>query len=327
MPGFGSAFQWTRFSSILATLFFAISNVHGLVATSGHTENGTNWDKDGISTYARMKHGPDGALFLDPYFLPYLFNLDGQILLDAGCGAGPWGIIAAKNGAIVYGIDIQSGMIEKSKQAAREELVENTTSFVVGDLALLPYPDNFFDRAISINVGCNLPSLEPHLQELNRVLKKGGVAIITAPTSFGTVFTDGKRLHEEVINSINQSLMDHQVVDQDSFLQTIQGLDEIYRATFAKKQGQWSLVVDEAVLESGEQIWRKLPMMMVPNHYHSEHEYTSLFIKEGFDIKQVYRSCFANEQEREKYNENRNDTLGNEYVMSPAFVVFVVEKS
>jgi 2-polyprenyl-3-methyl-5-hydroxy-6-metoxy-1,4-benzoquinol methylase len=158
--------------SILIVLFLISFSAHGLSANE-HTEEGTNYGNRGIDTYAKMRHGPDGALFLDPYFIPHLMNLHGQVLLDAGCGAGPWSILAAKNGAFVHGIDIQEGMIEKAKQAALEEQVENSTDFRVGDVSLLPYPDNFFDKVLSINVGCNLPSLKLHLEELNRVLKSG----------------------------------------------------------------------------------------------------------------------------------------------------------
>ncbi len=314
--------RWARVSLAFAVLFIATHFVHEVASAHEHTKNGTKYGNQGVSTYIKMKHGPDGTLFLDPYFLPYLLNLEGQVILDAGCGAGPWSIFAAKNGAVVYGIDIQEGMIEKAKQAAREESVENIASFVVGDVGHLPYPDHFFDRAISVNVGCNLPNLKPHFQELSRVLKTGGVAIITAPTSFGTVFTDGKRSNEEVVNSINQLLISH----QDSFPKTIEGLDNVYRATFAKKQDNWVLLLDETNLKSGVEIWRKIPMMVVPNYYHSEHEYVSILIQEGFRINNVYRPYFTSEQEIQSYNENQKHTLSKEYTAFPPFVIFIVEK-
>lgn len=123
----------------------------GQASAIDHIDNGTDYGDDGIDLYTQMRHGHDGALFLDPYFIPYLQNLEGYTLLNAGCGAGPWGILAAKNGGIVYGIDLQEGMIANAKEAAREAQADNI-NFEVGDIALLPYLDNFFDRAISINV-------------------------------------------------------------------------------------------------------------------------------------------------------------------------------
>jgi ubiquinone/menaquinone biosynthesis C-methylase UbiE len=290
-----------------------------LAFAADHTSKGTNYGQQGIETYASTRHGPDGALFLDPYFQPFLTNLEGQTLLDAGCGAGPWSIFAAKNGAVVYGVDIQTGMIQKAREAAAVENV--SPSFEVGDVCELPYHDDFFDKAISINVGCNLPDLKKHIFELKRVLKKEGQALITAPTSFATLFTDGCRPKQEVIKSIDQILL-----HQDAFPKSFQNLDEVYRATFAKKEGKWALVRDATTLKSGESIWRKIPKMMVPNHYHSENEYLNLFKEAGFEIKEVYRPTFCNEHERLDYNKSATQTLGEEYVHCPAFAIFIVEK-
>lgn len=292
-----------------------------VMAGIGQVE-GKEYGKQGIEVYAQTRHGPDGALFLDPYFVPYLLDLEGQVVLDAGCGAGPWAILAAQQGATVYGIDIQEGMIEKALQASKEAGVEDKTHFVVGDVGQLPYPDNFFDRAISINVGCNLADLEPHIKELHRVLKDGGIAVITAPTSFGTVFTDGKRLISDVLTTIENSLTD----DQEAFPQSLKGLDEVYRATFAQVDGRWSLILNDSLLEHGEPIWRKIPKMMVPNYFHCECEYFTLFEDYNFTLRQVCRPYFASEQERQHYNRDHTDTLGSQYVSHPPFVIFVIEK-
>src|SRR5579872_1850499 len=75
--------------------------------------SGTNYGKEGAEAYAFNRHGPDGSILLDPYFVPYLENLEGKRMLDAGCGAAPWAIYAANHGAEVFGIDIQKGMIEQ----------------------------------------------------------------------------------------------------------------------------------------------------------------------------------------------------------------------
>ncbi len=312
---------FSSFSALIVLFFLSFSSICGLSA-SEHTEEGTNYGNQGIDTYAKMRHGPDGTLFLDPCFIPHLLDLHGQVVLDAGCGAGPWSILAAKNGAFVHGIDIQEGMIEKAKQAALEEQVENTTNFRTGDVSHLPYPDNFFDKALSINVGCNLPSLKLHIEELSRVLKRGGVAIITAPSSFGVVFTDGVRPYEEVTDSIDLLLANH----QDSFPKNLRGFDEIYRATFAKKHDRWSLVRDEATLECGEEIWRKIPMMVVPNYYHSVDEYLALISASNFCVSQIYQPHFTNEQARQEYNYNQKYPLSKEYVENSPFVIFVIQK-
>ena len=77
-------------ASILLTLFSFLA----VGETVGHTERGTLYGSESVAAYDRMRHGPDGALFLDPYFMPFLINIEGKTLLDAGCGAGPWSVFA-----------------------------------------------------------------------------------------------------------------------------------------------------------------------------------------------------------------------------------------
>ena len=101
------------FFFVLTTLFFIRFFTIQLSANESN-QSRTDYGDQGIDTYAKTKHGPDGALFLDPFFIPHLLNLQGQVILDAGCGAGPWSIFAAKNGAFVHGIDVQDSL---SKQA------------------------------------------------------------------------------------------------------------------------------------------------------------------------------------------------------------------
>lgn len=97
-----------------------------------HLPLGSYWGDSAATTYAQTRHGPDGELFLDPFFMPFIQDLNGKVLLDAGCGAGPWAIYAAKEGAIVYGVDIQPKMIEESQKAALRENISDKILFEVG---------------------------------------------------------------------------------------------------------------------------------------------------------------------------------------------------
>ncbi len=303
-------------------LSIILSSLSVVMCAAGHTENSTEWDPSMSQAYAKLRHGPDGALLLDPYFIPELENVNGQVVLDAGCGAGPWGIVAAQNGATVYGVDIQDCMIEKAKESAESAGVSGSTTFEAGDVTDLPYPDGFFDKALSLLVGCNLRDLEPHIRELGRVLKKGGVAVVTAPISFGEVFTDGKRPQNEVVRAIRKLL-----IHQNAFPKSMEVLSDVYRATFAKRSSRWILVHDERMLMSGEEIWRKIPGLIVPNHYHSKEEYLTLFRQEGFEPKEVYSTHFSSEEDRLIYNKDHKETFGKEYVSNSPFVIMILEKN
>jgi ubiquinone/menaquinone biosynthesis C-methylase UbiE len=324
----------------LFNILIALVTSFGIFAHEpGHEVSGTNYEKKGSLAYAKNRHGPDGALFLDPYFIPYLLNLEGQHLLDAGCGSAPWAIYAAENGATVVAIDIQQNMIDLAEKAVKEAGVDEKVTLLVGDVAELPCPPDAFDRALSINVGCNLPStiqllekmvgLGPHLQEIARVLKKNGRAIVTAPASFGIVFTNGVP-KEAVLKHIAKVLAElpHDPTASEITTQLNQ-LEEVYRATFAIKNGKLTLITDENELEPGEDIWRKLPGLTVPNRYHSESEYLEEFANANLTVEACYRPQFQNSADHLKYNASQPSShhLGPEYIEHHPFVIFCLKQS
>lgn len=119
------------------------------------------------------------------FFYKVLLNLirqkipSGSTLLDLGCGMG---ILADKIGDKVkeyVGIDIS---VQRIKQAKAR--IQNTSCFfIAADANYLCFKDNSFDTAIAIEVIEHLPDPDIFLKEVNRVLSKGGLFILTTPTS------------------------------------------------------------------------------------------------------------------------------------------------
>ncbi len=334
IPKFFAYYQPEEIASLLQNAGFALDSIGAESSSSGpyqthpfiqvlarkpaepaHTAEGTDYGIQGAAAYASNRHGPDGALLLDPYFTPYLLNLEGKTVLDAGCGAAPWAVYAAQNGARVYGIDLQPAMVEKAREAAQKADLESRVEIVQGDVANLPYPSEFFDLALSINVGCNLPStteaggkkigLGPHAREMARTLKPGGLAIVTAPASLHILFTDGTPL-ETFLPRIGTSLD----------IKALSELNGIYRATFVFRDGRLALVSDEDALIPGEEIWRKLPGLAVPNRFHSEAEYLEEFLAAGFAVKRIDRPRLT----------EKHEGLGDAYLSHPPFIIFCFEK-
>lgn len=295
----------------------------------GHTKSGTSYGETGVKKYASVKHGPDGSLFLDPYFLPFIQNVEGLKILDAGCGAAPWAIYAAKNGAFVDGIDIQEHMITKGKEEALKAGLENRVTLRVGNVNILPYQNYLFDKALSINVGCNLPELNIHLAELARVLKEKGRAIITAPASFDVVFTSGNRALPEIMKDIEEALNKINAHDPSSIKEHLSSMHDIYRATFIEDDGKLKLITNENDLDDGQTIWRKLPGMVVPNYYHSEYEYINEATKAGFNVVKIEKPKFSDENEFSEYNEKSSEEfkLGEAYTSHNVFIIMELEKS
>jgi ubiquinone/menaquinone biosynthesis C-methylase UbiE len=101
---------------------------------------------------------------------------EGETVLDLGCGAGFDVFLAAKKvGSIgkVIGIDMTEAMIEKAKENAQKNEVDNV-EFILGEIEDLPLADNSIDVIIS-NCVINLsPDKEKVFAEAKRVLKNGG---------------------------------------------------------------------------------------------------------------------------------------------------------
>lgn len=92
------------------------------------------------------------------------------ILLDFGCGSKPYEklFVSAKE---YIGVDL--------KIEGREENHQYVDKFYDGKT--IPYEDEIFDSLLSTEVLEHVFNIEEVLKEMNRVLKKGGKALITTP--------------------------------------------------------------------------------------------------------------------------------------------------
>ncbi len=96
-------------------------------------------------------------------------------ILDVGCGVGQTPAYIAKHiGAHVTGVDINPGMVKRSKQRAEKQGVEHLTEFRVADAQQLPFPDNTFDAVFTESVTAFPPDKQRAVNEYTRVTKPGG---------------------------------------------------------------------------------------------------------------------------------------------------------
>lgn len=106
----------------------------------------------------------------------------GMVVGDIGCGNGLIIPEVLKNGAKKYfGLDVSSGLIKIAKRKYVAEIKKNKVELRVGNALKLPYENNKFDVVFSFAVMHHLPGSKNHLkflQEMNRVLKPGGKAVI-----------------------------------------------------------------------------------------------------------------------------------------------------
>jgi len=100
-----------------------------------------------------------------------------KMVLDIACGEGYGSYLLAEDSAAVTGIDIDSATIEKAKiKYKRSNLV-----FAVGNVENIPGNDSKFDVVVSFDTLEHITNHDRMLSELKRVLKPGGLLIISTP--------------------------------------------------------------------------------------------------------------------------------------------------
>ncbi len=113
----------------------------------------------------------------------------GEAVLDVACGTGVVAITAARRGAVVKGLDLTPGLLERARENAG--IAEVATEFTLGDAESLPYADASFDVVLSQFGHIFAPRPEVVTGEMLRVLKPGGrIAFTTWPPEhmLGLVF-------------------------------------------------------------------------------------------------------------------------------------------
>ena len=115
----------------------------------------------------------------------YRFDLaDGQTLLDLGCGEGRHTISAALEAALTaWGIDLReqdlatcaSRFDDFRAQAPGHVLLAKASGFA------LPFADDSFDRVICSEVLEHIIDYQQVLEEIDRVLKPGGLLAVSVP--------------------------------------------------------------------------------------------------------------------------------------------------
>lgn len=94
--------------------------------------------------------------------------------LDLGCGRGVYAYLLAQRGFQTFGIDI-------SEEGIRDAAEWASATVLLGDAERLPFRDGFFDLIVCSEVIEHLNKPANGVRELQRVLKPGGIAVISIP--------------------------------------------------------------------------------------------------------------------------------------------------
>ena len=97
-------------------------------------------------------------------------------ILDIGCGNSRNLLPFYQNNFTCYGIDFSENVIELAKKYISKH--EMKVNLKIANAENLPYKNNFFDYCLSLAVLHHVKNKEKAIQEIYRVLKPNGKAII-----------------------------------------------------------------------------------------------------------------------------------------------------
>ena len=112
-----------------------------------------------------------------------------QTILDIATGTGDFAILAAEmlKPQKLIGADISEGMMNIGREKVKRQGLQDVISFEKEDCTALSYADDTFDAVTAAFGIRNFADLDKGLQEMCRVLKKGGhlsIVELTSPVSF-----------------------------------------------------------------------------------------------------------------------------------------------
>ena len=107
-------------------------------------------------------------------------SIEGDFLvLDVATGTGDLALAALRDTQCrVVGIDLSPGMLEQAARKAGRYVDTNRYFLINGDAITLPFRDETFDRAMVAFGIRNVARLDMCLDELYRIIKKGGIIAI-----------------------------------------------------------------------------------------------------------------------------------------------------
>jgi ubiquinone/menaquinone biosynthesis C-methylase UbiE len=134
-----------------------------------------------------------------------LFDKERGRYLDAGCGTGDFIPALLERGGEVFAVDVAAEMIRQAQ--ARLSPFEDAARIhlSVADVTNLDFPENYFDAVIGVGLIEYLSDDEPALEELYRVLKPGGILIVTVPNfaspfmAYEVLTAQARRLRRRVL--------------------------------------------------------------------------------------------------------------------------------
>lgn len=106
-------------------------------------------------------------------------GIQGGRLLDVGCGPAVYTPDLTSRGFEVCGVDMAPDVVRRAREIMSHSPYADKAHFFIGDIEHLEFSDETFDVVVVMGLFDYLPSDDVALAEIRRVLKPGGVALVS----------------------------------------------------------------------------------------------------------------------------------------------------
>lgn len=145
----------------------------------------------------------------------------GKVVLDIACGEGYGSNLLADIAKSVTAVDIEQHVIERASKKYTAENIQ----FITGSVQEIPLADSLFDMVVCYETIEHVDQHDKVMRELKRVLKPGGIILISTPDK--TQYTDSgvhsnkyhvRELYENQFKNLVTASFNHcQFLIQNSF--------------------------------------------------------------------------------------------------------------
>jgi len=110
----------------------------------------------------------------------------GSMILDAGCGSCAKSVLLAAKGFRVTAIDYSSDALTLAAETVRAERFADRITLKQDNLLRLSFPDGTFQYVLCWGVLMHIPDLQRALSELARVVRPGGMLVLSEGNMYST---------------------------------------------------------------------------------------------------------------------------------------------
>jgi len=127
-------------------------------------------------------------------------------VLDLGCGAGPVISELRRHGIRTAGLDYSEDMLDNARARLRSLGIDDS-GLLQGDCRHTPYPSAGFDVVVCLGVISYIEDYDPVLDEIERLLKPGGTALISFRSEHNPLFSDPVALGKRALRTLMTPLL------------------------------------------------------------------------------------------------------------------------